>query len=148
MREQHIILTTDCVVFNAADELLLVTRGVEPFSGMLALPGGRVGYGETVEAAAKRELAEESGLSAQDLRLIGVYSDPQRDPRGHYVSVAFLVTCPLDTAPRAGSDAAAAAFTAHWHTLDLAFDHHTIITDALMLRERLSPSIATTSYEQ
>ena len=86
-------LTADCVVFGLDDEdlkILLIQRGLEPFKGQWALPGGFVDVGETVEEAAVREMREETGLDVQLERLVGVYSDPERDPRGHNVSVVFL----------------------------------------------------------
>jgi 8-oxo-dGTP diphosphatase len=125
-------LTVDCVVFDAADRLLLIRRAQEPFTDRYALPGGFVDVGETVEAAALRELKEETGVEGEIERLIGVYSDPARDPRGHNVSVAFLVTPSSDVA-RAGDDAAAAAFMANWGELSYAFDHAQIIADARRL---------------
>jgi len=126
-------LTVDCVVFDPGGRLLLIRRKNPPFQGQYALPGGFVDYGETVEHAAARELAEETGLVAAGVSLIGVYSDPDRDPRGHVVSIAYRI----ETAghePRAGDDAAAAAFVANWETLDLAFDHRRIVDDAVRKR--------------
>ena len=125
-------LTVDCVVFDADDRLLLIRRAHEPFTDRYALPGGFVDVGETVEAAALRELVEETGVAGRIERLIGVYSDPARDPRGHNVSVAFLVT-PSSTITHAGDDAAAAAFMANWRELSYAFDHAQIIADARRL---------------
>src|SRR6185295_11396353 len=84
------LLTVDCVVVDRRGWLLLVRRGQPPFRGMRALPGGFVEIGETVEQACRRELREETGVRAGRMRLIGVYSDPGRDPRGHTCSVAFL----------------------------------------------------------
>src|SRR5690606_7419628 len=83
-------LTTDCVVFDESGRVLLIRRKFPPFEGGFALPGGFVDVGETVEDACRRELKEETGLEAGDLTLIGVYSDPTRDPRGHTCSVAFI----------------------------------------------------------
>ncbi len=125
-------LTVDCVVFDADDRLLLIRRAHEPFTDRYALPGGFVEVGETVEAAALRELREETGVDGRIERLIGVYSDPARDPRGHNVSVAFLVNS-AGGAARAGDDAAAAAFMANWEELSYAFDHAQIIADARKL---------------
>src|SRR5690606_25444502 len=81
-------LTADCVVFDGEGRLLLIRRRNEPYAGRYALPGGFVEAGERVEAAALRELKEETGVAGEIERLIGVYSDPERDPRGHTVSVA------------------------------------------------------------
>jgi 8-oxo-dGTP diphosphatase len=84
-------LAVDCVVFDPDGRLLLIRRKHPPFLGRYALPAGYVEYGETTEHAAARELAEETRLVAANLSLIGVYSDPHRDPRGHMVSVAYRV---------------------------------------------------------
>ena len=75
-------LTTDCVVFDPDRGFLLIRRGHPPFQGAYALPGGFVETGETVEHACRRELEEETGLAAGELRLVGGYSEPGRDPRG------------------------------------------------------------------
>jgi 8-oxo-dGTP diphosphatase len=123
------LLSVDCVVFDARGWVLLVRRGHPPFKGSHALPGGFVEIGETVEAACRRELAEETGVRAGRLRLIGVYSDPHRDPRGHACSVAFLARVQRAKA-RAGDDAAAAEWVADWSRLPLAFDHAKILRDA------------------
>jgi 8-oxo-dGTP diphosphatase len=123
-------LTVDCVVFDPNSRLLLVRRKNPPFRGQYALPGGYVDYGESSEHAAARELAEETGLAAATLSLIGVYSDPHRDPRGHVVSIAYRVgVTGYDV--RAGDDAAAAAFVGDWQNEALAFDHRKIVDDAL-----------------
>lgn len=124
-------LTVDCVVFEANRALLLIRRGHEPFKGQHALPGGFVDLGETVEAAALRELKEETGLDGRIVKLIGIYSDPARDPRGHSVSIAFLVEA--HGAPQGGDDAAHAAFVRDWQGQALAFDHDRIVADALKL---------------
>lgn len=124
------LLTVDCVVFDASGALLLIERGHEPFKGFYALPGGFVDVGETVEEAALRELKEETGASGRVVRLVGVYSDPARDPRGHTVSVAFVVEWD-GAAVRGGDDAASAAFVKDWREKRLAFDHAKIVADAL-----------------
>jgi 8-oxo-dGTP diphosphatase len=120
------LLSVDCVVFDARGWVLLVRRRHPPFKGWHALPGGFVDIGETVEAACRRELFEETGVRAGRLRLIGVYSDPNRDPRGHSCSVAFLARVQRAKA-RAGDDAAAAEWVADWWRLPLAFDHAKIL---------------------
>lgn len=126
-------LAVDCVVFDGDGRLLLIRRRNPPFQGQYALPGGYVDYGESVEHAAARELHEETGLTATGLALIGVYSDPGRDPRGHVVSVAYRVDTTDDDA-RAGDDAASAEYVAGWERLELAFDHGTIVADAVRRR--------------
>lgn len=124
------LLTADCVVFDSDGRLLLIKRARQPFKGKFALPGGFVEIGETVAAAALRELKEETGIEGEIEALIGVYSDPKRDPRAHTVSVAFRVR-PKSTAVRGGDDAASAAFVADWKNLELAFDHNAIVADSL-----------------
>jgi 8-oxo-dGTP diphosphatase len=131
-------VTVDCVVFDSSDRLLLIRRRHPPFDGQFALPGGFVDYGETTEAAARRELMEETGLIARDLRLVGVYSDPKRDPRGHTIGIAYL-TAIEDGAPIAGDDAAEAEFRTDWRELELAFDHNVIVRDADKLRGGAAP---------
>lgn len=123
-------LAADCVVF-LPQGLLLIRRGFPPFEGGYALPGGFIEIGETAEAACARELAEETGLSVAPaaLRLVGVYSEPRRDPRGHCVSIAY--TLRLGTsAPIAGDDAAAVEIVPDWRQVTLAFDHDRIVADA------------------
>lgn len=127
------LLTVDCVVFDRADRLLLIQRAFPPFKGRFALPGGFVDVGETVEAAALRELKEETGIEGKVIGLIGVYSDPKRDPRGHTVSAAFLIR-PRTTKVQGGDDARTAAFVEDWRDKALAFDHARIVADALKMR--------------
>jgi 8-oxo-dGTP diphosphatase len=124
------LLTTDCVVFDKDRRVLLIRRKNEPFKGEYALPGGFVDIGETVEAACRREALEETGLEIDRLRLVGVYSDPARDPRGHTVSVAYMTLLPEAQRAMAGSDAEAVEWVQSWQTLELAFDHARIIADA------------------
>lgn len=126
------LLTVDCVVVDSARGVLMVRRKNPPFKGDLALPGGFVEVGETVEEAARRELMEETGVEAASLTLIGVYSKPDRDPRGHTCSVAFLVR-PKDAQAKAGDDAAALAWIKNFEGIEIAFDHRKIIADALNL---------------
>jgi len=128
-------LTADVVALAPLDgvrRVLLIRRGNEPFSGQWALPGGFVDEGERPIDAARRELAEETGLHFRGaLDLVGVYGDPGRDPRGWTVSAAYraLLEAPVQVA---GSDDAAEA---RWFPLDalppLAFDHDRIVTDAV-----------------
>ncbi len=133
-------VTVDVVVVrpgNAGDvQVLLIRRGQPPFQGEWALPGGFVDEMEDLEDAARRELKEETGLSVADLRQVGAYGTPGRDPRGHTVSVAYVGRLrDEEAAPRAGDDAASAQFFPVTALPDLAFDHAVILCDAL---ERLS----------
>lgn len=97
-----------------------------------ALPGGFVDVGETVEHAARREAREETGLEVRLTRLLGVYSDPGRDPRGHTVSIVFVGTATGQ--PRAGDDAGAVLVADPARLPALAFDHARILGDYLALR--------------
>jgi 8-oxo-dGTP diphosphatase len=129
-------LTTDCVVFDGRQRVLLIRRGRPPFKGRYALPGGFVDVGEAVEDACRRELHEETGVKVGKLVLIGVYSDLSRDPRGHTCSIAYLARVARATAT-AGDDAAAAEWVADWSNVQLAFDHADILRDAVRhLRRR------------
>lgn len=126
------LLTVDCVVVDPDRGALMVRRKNPPYKGYLALPGGFVEIGETVEQAARRELAEETGMKATNLSLVGVYSKPDRDPRGHVCSVAFLARVESAEA-EAGDDAEAVAWIKNIDDVEIAFDHREIITDALNL---------------
>ena len=130
------LLTADCVVLDARDRVLLIRRGRPPFEGHYALPGGFVDVGEPVEEACRRELLEETGVKAGRLTLIGVYSAPDRDPRFHTASAAFLTRVRRADA-KAGDDAAAAEWVENWRRLDCAFDHKLILRDAMKLAARL-----------
>jgi len=123
--------------------VLLIERGWPPFQNQLALPGGHVDIGETSRVAAARELLEEAGVEVDPdaLELVGVYDAPFRDPRGRYVTVAYLARVPAGTAARAGDDAAAVRWTPlDGLTEDLAFDHNQILADALDLVAAAEPS--------
>ena len=119
------------VIIPSERGVVLIRRGNEPFEGRWALPGGFVEVGETVEVAAYREAAEETGLAVEVARLVGVYSDPERDPRGHNVSVAFLARV-LSGDLVAATDASEVAVLDP-SSVELAFDHRKIIEDALSL---------------
>jgi 8-oxo-dGTP diphosphatase len=122
-------LAVDCVIFDDRARVVLIRRNNAPFKGGYALPGGFVEVGETVEDACRREVKEETNLELHDLRLVGVYSDPARDPRGHVISVAFAARA--DVAPlRAGDDASHAELVENWRERALAFDHRRILEDA------------------
>lgn len=135
-----VAVTADVVILTVRQgrlSVLLVRRGVHPYRGKWALPGGFVGAGEDVDTAAARELAEETGIDVPaHLEQLHCYSDPYRDPRMRVVSVAYLALVPDLDRPSAGSDAADARF---WTVDDvrtgagpaLAFDHDRIFADAV-----------------
>ncbi len=136
----HPAIAVDVVVL-AIDEgelgTLLIQRGEPPFKGEWALPGGFLRPDETVEAAARRELAEETGFRAPEPIFFGVFSDPARDPRERVVSIAFFALAPYDAEPPvAGTDAAAAAWHLTTSLPPLAFDHAAILETALTAARR------------
>lgn len=130
MKPETPLLTVDTVIEYPDGAIVLIERANDPFKGKLALPGGFVEIGETVETAAVRETREETGLDVQLDRLVGVYSDPRRDPRGHTVSVVFHAV-PVGGELRADTDAASVTKVRDPLSRELAFDHHRIISDAL-----------------
>ncbi|MFW9879594.1 MAG: NUDIX domain-containing protein [Candidatus Thorarchaeota archaeon] len=125
------LLTVDAVILlNNKKDIVLIRRKNPPFQGEFALPGGFVDVGETVENACIRESKEETNINVKILKLIGVFSDPNRDPRGHNISIAFLCE-PLTNKerPKALSDAASLEVISisKLSSLELAFDHMAII---------------------
>ncbi len=130
-------LTVDCVIFGLDLEeeslkVMLVERDLEPFAGMWAIPGGFVHGGETLEAAAARELAEETGITDVFLEQLYTFGEPGRDPRGWVVSVAYYaLVSPEKHTIRAATDAR----QARWFPVNalprLAFDHAAILGVAL-----------------
>lgn len=135
-----VAVTVDLAVLTVRQgqlSVLLVRRGAHPYRDKWALPGGFVGPQETLDAAARRELGEETGLDAQaHLEQLASYGDPGRDPRMRVISVAYLALVPDLPRPSAGTDAAEARF---WPIGDLtgggepalAFDHDRILADAV-----------------
>ena len=114
------------IIIEVEGGIVLIERKNQPHGW--AIPGGFVDYGETVEAAAVREAKEETGLEVTLTHLLGVYSDPSRDPRLHTISTVFVGTA--DGQPVADDDAAdAGVFTAETLPEDLAFDHSDILED-------------------
>jgi 8-oxo-dGTP diphosphatase len=133
-------VTVDLVILTIRDVelcVLLVRRGIPPYKGRWALPGGFVEDGEDLDRAAVRELAEETGTRLRGVHLeqLRTYGAPRRDPRGRVVTVAHLALAPDLPSPRAGSDAA----HAEWVSVDealaagpkLAFDHEQILADGV-----------------
>lgn len=140
--DETVKLTADVVLFgdfNSGRYVLLIERGYDPFKGSMALPGGHVDQGETTEAAAHRELTEETGLRVSPLTYSGAYAAPGRDPRGRYVTFAYVGRTWQRNEPTAGDDAT----RAEWVLIDdvlngtvpVAFDHAQIIREALNIAE-------------
>lgn len=131
-----VAVTVDVVVLTVRRDaltVLLVRRGEPPFAGALALPGGFVRPDETLRQAAMRELAEETGpaFGSVHLEQLASYGDPGRDPRMRVITVAYLALAPGLPAPRAGTDAAAAAWVPVAAASPLAFDHDRILADGV-----------------
>ncbi|SFB48500.1 8-oxo-dGTP diphosphatase [Amycolatopsis marina] len=137
----EIAVAVDLAIFtvrNGTFQIMLVERGIEPYLGMRALPGGFLNNSrEAVDAAAIRELAEETGLDTDQLHLeqLRTYGEPNRDPRQRVVTVCYLAFVPGLSAPTAGGDARTADWAAVNNVLEprtrLAFDHKTIVEDAV-----------------
>ncbi len=114
-------------IITKGGKILLIKRKNEPFKGKWALPGGFVEYGERVEEAVLREIKEETGLNAKIKKLLGVYSDPNRDPRGHTISIVFILEAEGEA--KGGDDAEEAKFFDLKKLPSLAFDHKKIVDD-------------------
>lgn len=136
----HPAVTTDCVIFGFNGErlqVLLVERGVEPYKGRWAFPGGFLRMDETAEEGALRELREETGLESPYIQQLHAFSDPGRDPRERVITIAYYALVRLQEV-QGGDDAA----SARWFPLDevpsLAFDHDRILRMAVQrLREQI-----------
>ncbi|MCB5163555.1 NUDIX hydrolase [Streptomyces bambusae] len=149
-------VTVDLAIFTLRGTrlmVLLIDRGLEPFLGRPALPGGYVQKGETLRQGALRELWEEAGIDGGLLHLeqLGAYGDPGRDPRGRVVTVAYLALGPDLPAPVGGTD----AHHAYWASVEdldrdgvrLAFDHSEILADALeQVRRKLEHTPVATAF--
>ena len=118
------------IILQSGSKILMIRRKKDPFKNLLALPGGFINEGETAEAAVKREAREETSLEVEPIEILGVYSDPKRDPRKHIMSVVFIGIVTGGTA-KPGDDAQGI----EWQELDklnaseLGFDHMQIIRD-------------------
>ncbi len=132
------LLAVDSVI-TFRNGIVLIKRSNPPFQGYHALPGGFVEIGEKVEDAAQREAKEETGLEIEICNLIGIYSDPARDPRGHVVSAAFLAKG--KGLLQSGSDAISVEVFNLDNLPPLAFDHDKIIRDAFRGSKMISETI-------
>jgi len=138
-------VTVDIILIKniaAAKEILLIQRGIEPFKGMWALPGGFVEMDETLKQAAMRELKEETGLENIALTQFRTYGDPNRDPRHRTISVVFysIIISAIDLKPIAGDDASNVKWFHISDLPDLAFDHEQIILEALEFIDQTDPN--------
>ncbi|MBE6485842.1 MAG: NUDIX hydrolase [Methanosphaera stadtmanae] len=126
-------LTVDTLILED-NKIILIKRLNNPFKDYWAIPGGFVEYGEKVEDAAVREAKEETGLDIELTKLVGVYSDPDRDPRGHTVTIAFLSKI-IGGTLKSDSDAKDAKFLDinELKNMKLAFDHKEILKDSGIL---------------
>lgn len=128
-------VTSDLVIFGYDQtelKVLLIERGIEPFKGINALPGGFVHEDETTEQCAKRELAEETGLKSIFIEQLYTFSDIKRDPRGRVITVAYFALVNLnENNPIAGDDAKKAEWFAIKDIPRLAFDHDMILRKAV-----------------
>jgi 8-oxo-dGTP diphosphatase len=138
----HPAVTADSVVFTIRDQrlhVLLIQRGEEPAKGQWAFPGGFVGIDEALEAAAHRELAEETGVTGIGLQQFHAFGAPDRDPRERIITVAYMgLAADEDLQPVAGDDAAAVAWHAVSEVPALASDHSDILVMAMQcLQQRI-----------
>ncbi len=118
------------IILQRQSKVLMIRRKKDPFMGQLALPGGFVNEGETAEAAVKREAMEETSLEVEPIEILGVYSDPKRDPRKHILTVVFVGII-LGGSDKAGDDAESVEWVdlADIEKQQIAFDHLTILRD-------------------
>ncbi|MDV3237535.1 MAG: NUDIX hydrolase [Gammaproteobacteria bacterium] len=133
-RYPHPAVTTDIVIFTIRDgrlKLLLIKRGGEPYQGRWALPGGFVELDEDLEASARRELEEETGVSGVYLEQLYTFGRPDRDPRERVITVAYYALIPSDQVRlQAATDAEAVGWFAFEELPPLAFDHDEIVAMA------------------
>ena len=136
----HPAVTTDCVIFGFDGEelkVLLIERGITPYKGHWAFPGGFLNPNETAEEGARRELREETGLDSAHIEQLHTYSTPDRDPRERVITSAYIALVRIQDV-RGGDDAADAGWFPVENVPPLAFDHAEILRDALRrLRERI-----------
>lgn len=120
-------ITVDAVILQE-NKIVLIKRKNDPFKGYYALPGGFVDYGEKTEDAVIREVLEETGLKTKIEKLVGVYSDPNRDPRGHTITIVYKLKI-AGGELKSGDDAKEIGLFALDKLPKLAFDHEEIIKD-------------------
>lgn len=136
----HPAVTTDCVIFGFDGQelkVLLIERGITPYKGHWAFPGGFLNPNETAEEGARRELREETGLDSAHIEQLHTYSTPDRDPRERVITIAYIALVRIQDV-RGGDDAADAGWFPVENVPPLAFDHGEILRDALRrLRERI-----------
>ncbi len=126
------LLAVDGVVVHRG-KLVTIKRKYYPFKDQYCLPGGIVEYGETVEEAVQREVEEETGLKTEVASTVGVYSKPDRDPRGHIISIAFDLRV-VGGELLSGSDASEVNLFDFESLPEMGFDHNTIVGDFLKRR--------------
>ena len=126
-------VTADCVVITRGQlpKVLLIQRGVDPYKGAWAFPGGFMNMDETTEQCAIRELEEETGLKVAKVNQIGAYSKVDRDPRGRTITVAYLAIIDSPKTVIGQDDAAKAEWFPITELPHLAFDHYDIMKDAI-----------------
>jgi 8-oxo-dGTP diphosphatase len=127
-------LAVDIIIEYPNGDFILIKRKYEPFKDHWAIPGGAVEIGETVEQAAVRETKEETGLDVKLISLGGVYSKPDRDPRGHVVSIVYRAE-PVGGQLKADTDAAEVKRVSNVGNIKLAFDHRKILSDMGLIKE-------------
>lgn len=133
MAKQNIDLTVDAVVFSKKNDslrVLLIKRKNDPYKDQWALPGGFLEDHETLEQGAQRELEEETGIKTDNMEQVGIFADPDRDPRGRVISIAFTTVISPEVPVKGNDDAT----DAKWFDINalpkLAFDHSEIVDRA------------------
>lgn len=136
----HPAVTTDCVIFGFDGtnlKVLLIERGIEPYKGKWAFPGGFMNMSETAEECATRELKEETGMVAEYIEQFHTFTDPNRDPRERVITIAYYALCKIQEV-KGGDDAKKAQWFAMDEIPQLAFDHDRILRMAITrLREQI-----------